>query len=217
MRWTSLTEAWNHNNAYHKLLLAALPERVGRALDVGCGHGFLAARLARLAGEVDGVDQHGATLDAARRLHGGLGNLRFLEGDLLAMGLPAGRYDVVMCVACLHHMPLEPALTEMARLLRPGGHLGIIGLYRRANLADLVSEMLAVPAHWLHTRWLHRGCAGGMQMSAPTAEPRESLAEIAAAARRVLPGATIRRRLLWRYALLWQKPDCAGSRGSPAH
>ena len=40
---------WNHNAYYHRLLLGQLPQRCHRVLDVGCGAGSFAARLARAA------------------------------------------------------------------------------------------------------------------------------------------------------------------------
>ena len=40
-------------------------------------------------------------------------------------------------------------------------------------------------------------------MTAPTAPPETTLAEIRAAAAQVLPGARIRRRLFWRYSLVY--------------
>jgi 2-polyprenyl-3-methyl-5-hydroxy-6-metoxy-1,4-benzoquinol methylase len=41
--------AWDHNSYYHERLLRALPARCGRVLDVGCGAGAFAARLAERA------------------------------------------------------------------------------------------------------------------------------------------------------------------------
>jgi hypothetical protein len=48
-------------------------------------------------------------------------------------------------------------------------------------------------------------------MSAPIAPIATTLAEVRAAAALVLPGASIRRRLFWRYSLVWQAPDRSAS------
>lgn len=42
--------AWDHNTYYHDRLLRALPGHCERVLDVGCGTGAFAARLATMAG-----------------------------------------------------------------------------------------------------------------------------------------------------------------------
>src|SRR6202522_4413770 len=49
--------AWDHNCYYHERLLRALPARCGRVLDVGCGAGRFAARLAERADRVDALDR----------------------------------------------------------------------------------------------------------------------------------------------------------------
>jgi hypothetical protein len=43
-------------------------------------------------------------------------------------------------------------------------------------------------------------------MTAPTADPQETLGDIRAAAEQELPGARIRRRLFWRYSLVYDAP-----------
>jgi 16S rRNA G1207 methylase RsmC len=44
---------WDHNAYYHRLLLRQLPERCHRVLDVGCGTGSFATRLASRVEQVD--------------------------------------------------------------------------------------------------------------------------------------------------------------------
>lgn len=99
---------------YHRLVLGAVPDGCARALDIGCGDGLLARKLARRIPEVTGVP---AARLLARR-HGG-------------MSAPSG-------------MPIQDA--------------------------DMT--------------W----------------------GEIRRAARDMLPGSRFRRHLLWRYALMWDKP-----------
>jgi 2-polyprenyl-3-methyl-5-hydroxy-6-metoxy-1,4-benzoquinol methylase len=45
-------EYWNHNAAYHRWLLAIAAEHCGDVLDVGCGDGLLAQRLAPVSRSV---------------------------------------------------------------------------------------------------------------------------------------------------------------------
>ena len=65
--------AWDHNSYYHERLLRALPERCGRVLDVGCGTGELAARLAARADRVDALDLSPVMPQRGRTFCGNLG------------------------------------------------------------------------------------------------------------------------------------------------
>ena len=58
---------WSHNSWYHRLLLSQVPDGAQRVLDVGCGAGTLARKLAESVPQVDGVDLSPEMIDAARR------------------------------------------------------------------------------------------------------------------------------------------------------
>ena len=122
---------------------------------------------------------------------------------MAAKSLPLAGFDTITCVACLQHLPLEAALAQMAELLRPGGRLLVIGLSANKSLVDwLLSALMIVPGRvsgWI----IHRESTfPGMRV----AWPCESLDEIRSIANILLPGARIRRRLYWRYSLMWTKP-----------
>lgn len=59
---------WDHNAHFHRWILRRLPERVGSALDVGCGSGDLARLLARRAERVHGIDADPEITARARQL-----------------------------------------------------------------------------------------------------------------------------------------------------
>jgi len=96
-----------------------------RVLSLGCGIGDTELLLAPQVGQVVGLDLSSAAVRQARedaaRL--GIANARFIEGTA-AEGRAEGRYDVVMAVFFLHHLPDE-ALEELPRQVRsslaPGG------------------------------------------------------------------------------------------------
>jgi SAM-dependent methyltransferase len=119
---------WNHNEHYHGFLLRQLPARLARALDVGCGTGGLACRLAERADAVDAIDVSPQMIAAARLRRCAVPNLRWLVGDVLTAPLVLGGYDAVTAVASVHHMPLEAGLSRLAELVRPGGTLAVLGL-----------------------------------------------------------------------------------------
>jgi SAM-dependent methyltransferase len=192
--------SWNRNIHYHDAVLAALPPDCLRALDVGCGDGLLASELAGRCGEVVGIDVDAATLARARARHP-RPNLTFVEADVMNCAFEAASFDFIASIATLHHLPLEPSLERFKQLLRPGGVLSVIGLYRLHTFADVSYACAALPVSW----WL-RLTRNYEEVAAPTRDPDETLSEITRAAAVVLPGASVLRQLLFRYSLLWQKP-----------
>lgn len=123
---------------------------------------------------------------------------------------PGAAYDVVTAVAVEHHLPLVPALARLRALVRPGGRLVVVGCYRASTPADHATGLLAVPANLLVGLLRSAGTAPA-GMSAPVAPATGALPEIRAAARSVLPGTRIRRRLFWRYTPRLDR--CATARG----
>lgn len=197
---------WNHNVHYHPFVLSAVPAGCAAALDVGCGDGLLVRKLAARARRVTGVDRCPEMIRLAHKHSGHLGNVDFLVADFLSAArsrLPADGYDFISTVATVHHLDFEAATAAMARLLAPGGRLVIIGLAADRTPVDRLLSAAGVPAAGLLA--LRRGGEGGPE-GMPLAEPDMSWSELRGAARRALPGGRFRRRLLWRYSLVWEKP-----------
>lgn len=100
-----------------------------RVLDVGCGTGAFAARLAgqnpRQA--VVGVDLSAGMLAEARRKLADAPNARFVQAPATRLPFDDGAFDVVVSASALHYVP-EPAeaLREAARVLAPGGRLVLL-------------------------------------------------------------------------------------------
>lgn len=192
---------WNHNLHYHPLILRAIPEDCERALDVGCGDGLLARELRRMVAQVSAIDIDGPIIRAARQQDAGAG-VEYLHGDFRTYQFEPASFGAIVSVAALHHMDATAALDRMRLLLRPGGTLIVVGLAASRYPADLPAELAAVLAHRLYmatrTYW---------EVTAPTVwPPPETYAGIRRIARSRLPGVRYRRRLLWRYSLIWTKP-----------
>jgi SAM-dependent methyltransferase len=119
----------------HTLVVAAVLTRApGRVLDVGCGEGELAARIAEVT-EVVAVDQSPrmVELTVARGVDARV-------ADVQALPFPDGSFDVVLAAWMLYHVPdLDDGLSEIARVLRPGGRL-----VAATNGADHLEELLAL-------------------------------------------------------------------------
>jgi ubiquinone/menaquinone biosynthesis C-methylase UbiE len=94
-----------------------------RALEVGCGPGYMSAALRdRLGVDVVGTDVDPAEIEFARRHSGGTVGLTFVEADSTALPFADGEFDLVLSMMVMHHIPnWRGALTEIVRVLRPGG------------------------------------------------------------------------------------------------
>ncbi|MBV2153398.1 bifunctional 2-polyprenyl-6-hydroxyphenol methylase/3-demethylubiquinol 3-O-methyltransferase UbiG [Kitasatospora sp. SUK 42] len=190
---------WNTNVARHAGILRAVPPGCGAALDVGCGDGLLASRLARRCGRVVGVDTSAEMVARARAAHL---EPAFLEGDFLTLDLPVEGFDFVCSVSAIHHMDFEAALTRMRELLRPGGVLVVVGLAREGSAADRARRAAAAPLVRAVKTVRRATTPEGM----PTTAPVMTYREVRQAAWRVLPGVGYRWHLLRRYSLTWRKP-----------
>ena len=96
----------------------------GAGLDVGCGTGVLAARLAARGFAMTGLDPSEGMLDVMRAEHPEVAAVRG-SGDELPF--ETASFDLVLTVAALHHIA-DPAavratLAEMVRVCRPGGRI----------------------------------------------------------------------------------------------
>jgi SAM-dependent methyltransferase len=96
----------------------------GRALDVGCGTGVLAGRLADRGYRVVGVDPSEGMLAVMRSEHPEVEAVQ-ASGD--ALPFQTDDFDLVITVAALHHVAEPEAvrrtLGEMTRVCRPGGRI----------------------------------------------------------------------------------------------
>lgn len=112
-----------------RMVAAVCPGPADRALDVACGAGFLALALARRAGEVAGVDLSERMLAEAGRLRieQGAESVAFLRGDAEHLPFGDGRFQAVTCKLAFHYFPgAARALSEMRRVLTPGGRLALM-------------------------------------------------------------------------------------------
>lgn len=210
-----MTLDWDHNAYYQRVLLNLLPPRCGRVLDVGCGAGAFAGRLAERAEHVDAVDKSAAMIEAARRR--APANVTPILADVLEMPLPADHYDAIVSITALHHLPLDEALRHLAPALRPGGVLAAVVLPRTDLPREASTEAVAAVADralGALFAGLRATGSGGWYRLDPVNEAMPKVLdaplttrEARAVAAATLPGARVRRLLFWRYLLRW---DCPG-------
>ncbi|HET8738343.1 MAG TPA: methyltransferase domain-containing protein [Acidimicrobiia bacterium] len=137
-------------------------------LEVGCGTGVLTRQLAAhpSVAEVVGVDLAGSLLERARELSVDHPQIEYLEGDARDLPVDDDDFDVVVFDSTLSHVPdVDKALTETARVLRPGGRLAAFdGDYATATVAlgdqDPLQECVnAMMANSVNDRYVMRRLA----------------------------------------------------------
>ncbi|MGF0117112.1 class I SAM-dependent methyltransferase [Promicromonospora sp. Marseille-Q5078] len=147
-RWSAVTAGWAEHwgsfaaPVWDPLLAAAGVGPGTRVLDVGCGTGELLARLERAGAVVVGVDPAPEMVAHAREHHPGA---TVRDGDAEHLPFDDGGFDVVLAVNALQLADdTRGALTEAARVLAPGGRVGLAGWAEGArNDLDVVERAVA--------------------------------------------------------------------------
>ena len=144
--WSSLADAWQRHwgdvatPAHERLLRATGVTRGVRVLDVGCGTGELLALAATTGATVTGIDPAPGMVEHARRhAH----EVSVAGADDLPW--PDDSFDVALSVNALQLTddPVE-ALREVARVVRPGGLVGLATWAEAAhNDLDAIERALA--------------------------------------------------------------------------
>ncbi|MFI9245057.1 methyltransferase domain-containing protein [Streptomyces sp. NPDC053086] len=112
-----------------------------RVLDIGCGLGGPAIRLAQKTGaEVVGISVSRKQVDRANELAeaaGMSGKVSFQHGDAMNLPFDDASFSAVWMLESVMQMPdRTAALTEAARVLRPGGRLALTDNYERETISE---------------------------------------------------------------------------------
>lgn len=212
-RLALLDEAgWTANNHYHRFLLKHVPRNCENALEVGCGTGAFARQLAERCGRVIGLDLSAEMIRVARSRSSQFDNLEFELADAMTWNFPQSHFDFICSIATLHHLQQRELLLKMRDALKPRGVLAVVDLVQSNSLVERVLDVIGL------------GVSGGLRLVhngrlQPPPEVREAweqhgqhdfystASEMRAISDELLPGATVTRRLLWRYTLVYQKPQ----------
>lgn len=140
-----------------------------RVLDVGCGHGLLLVAVAKQlsTGRAVGIDIWSQTDQADNRpeetaenarLEGVADRVEVRDGDARNLEFPEGAFDVVVSSFALHNIPesreREQAVREIIRVLKPGGRVAIVDVWRISQYRRVFRESgmehvrLSWPSFW---------------------------------------------------------------------
>ena len=114
-----------------------VPAGARQIVDVGAGTGKFTAALVRPGRTVIAVDPSPAMLAQLRQA---LPDVDARTGTAEAIGVPDGWADAVTVAQAWHWVDVPAACAEIARVLRPGGHLSLIWNYRDERV-DWVREL----------------------------------------------------------------------------
>lgn len=200
----------DHNNLYIEDLLEKIPARLTNALEIGCGTGTFARRLAERSDRVLALDLSPNMIRIARECSEKNPNIDFECVDAMTWNFPSDQFDCIASIATLHHLPMETMLLKMKSALKVGGTLLVLDLFEPEGTLDSLRHMLAIPVS-VGLRFLKTG------RLRPPREVRKvwddhgksdsylTLAQVRTLCAKILPGATVRQHLLWRYSIVWMK------------
>jgi SAM-dependent methyltransferase len=96
----------------------------GKGLDVGCGTGVLASRLADAGYQMSGIDPSDGMLDVLRARTPGI---EAVQASGTELPFDDDSFDLVLTVAVMHHIAdpgdVRRTLAEMVRVARPSGRI----------------------------------------------------------------------------------------------
>ncbi len=111
-----------------KWLDAHLPAGKFDMLDIGCGNGALLNALAKRVSTGAGVDESAGIIERAKLKNQGIANLRFEKISGPVLPFADDSFDVVTSLMSFRYLDWDPLLTEIKRVMRPGGRFLIIDM-----------------------------------------------------------------------------------------
>jgi len=199
-----------HNQHYSDFLLRHLEPNCQAALEIGCGKGEFSRRLAERSSHVLALDLSPEMIRLARASSKPGSNIEFQIADVMTYDLPADGFDCIASIATLHHLPLPEVFHKMKAALKPGGVLLILDLFEPGGVVDALLNPLAVLVS-ASLRLTHHGRIRSSREARDAWAAHErhdnypTMSQVRELCAEILPGASIKKHLLWRYSIIWRK------------
>jgi SAM-dependent methyltransferase len=120
--WNWETPAGQCRWARRVTMLTNHVQRGQKILELGCGTGYFTHSLAETGAQITAIDISPDLLEVAQR-ECGRDNVTFEIQNAYALTYPDAVFDSIVGSSVLHHLEIEVALTEIYRVLRPGGSI----------------------------------------------------------------------------------------------
>ena len=157
------------------------------------------------------IDVSTEMIGVARRRSAGVENVEFELADAMRWEFPKAQFDFVCSIATLHHLQQRELLIKIKDTLRPNGVLVVLDLVESSGLVERMMDVTALGVS-CGLRLIHNG------RLQPPPEVRKAweqhgkhdhystVRQVRQLADEILPGSVVKRCLLWRYLLVYQKP-----------
>lgn len=203
---------WNHNKHYHKFIERNLPVNCKRLLEIGCGKGDLCRQLSPKVEDIVGIDIAENMIEIANERTQQNKGIVFRKVNYLDKELEEDYYDCIVSVATLHHIDFEQFAAKVKKELKPGGRLLIVDLYQEETIYETFLDFVASPVSKFYKRLYNSEIKSSKQADQIWQEHGESdeyltIAALKKLVKKHFPEGKLRRRLLWRYTLLWEKTE----------
>jgi 2-polyprenyl-3-methyl-5-hydroxy-6-metoxy-1,4-benzoquinol methylase len=187
-----------------------IPDNVETCLDIGCGKGELSYMLSKKSQNVIAVDLADKMIEKAKVLYPNR-NIKYVCGNILDMQFGSGSLDVIITTATAHHLPYEWLLCFSKEKLKKGGKLIILDLAKANSLTDYIiwgsAYIPNIVMNLIKNGRLHKDDAHSKEVWERHSkhDTYMTMDEIKLLAEKHIPTAKVKRKLFWRYLLIWQK------------
>ncbi len=201
---------WNHNNCYFNHLIKLLPNKLETCLEIGCGKGELSYMLSNKFQNVVAVDLADKMIEQARVLYPNK-NIEYICENILDMKFENNSLDVIISTATAHHLPYEWFLCFARDKLKNGGKLIILDIAKAKSLSDYIIWGSAfipnILMNLIKNGRLRKDDAHSKEVWERHGkhDTYMTMDEIKTLAKKYIHTAKVKRKLFWRYLLIWQK------------
>lgn len=202
----------DQNKTYYGFILKQLPSRCETSLEIGCGTGAFSRLLAARSAQVLALDLSPNMIQIAQNRSRQHPNIEYQVADAMEAELSPQGFNCIVSIATLHHVPTEEMLEKIKAALKVGGILVIHDLFQSEGIFDAAASALAIPTN-VALRLLRSGrLRARRELREAWAEHARhdhylTIAQLRRLCAEILPGATLKRHLLWRYSIIWKRTE----------